>query len=118
MYREPVLGASLAGSGHCFRESTHCMSTPLKGILVGLGARGHHWYDAVRSHPETEYVAYVEAADENRARAIERWELPPHRGFKFLAEGAEPVEADFTMPGTTPCARETEARGSCRAMPR
>ena len=49
------------------------MNTPLKGILVGLGSRGHHWYNAVRSHLDTEWVGYVEPAEENRTRAMDRW---------------------------------------------
>ena len=44
------------------------MNTPLKGILVGLGSRGHNWYDTGKRHPETDWVAYVEAAEVNRAR--------------------------------------------------
>ena len=91
------------------------MSTPLKGILVGLGGRGQHWYNAVHSHPETEYVAYVEVMDENRARAIERWELPPDRVFKSLEEAAAKVDADFVMDVTPPGAHESVAFAAFKA---
>ena len=51
------------------------MNTPLKGILVGLGSRGHNWYDTGKRHPETDWVAYVEAAEVNRARAMDKLDL-------------------------------------------
>src|SRR5205809_201300 len=74
------------------------MATRLKGILVGLGGRGSHWYQAVRNHPETEYIAYVESAEANRARAIERWGLPPDKIFASLEEAVGQVDILFTMP--------------------
>src|SRR5436190_15240251 len=91
------------------------MATPLKGILVGLGGRGSHWYQAVRNHPETEYVGYVEAADANRTRAIERWGLPADRVFASLEEAAEKVEADFVMDVTPPSAHEAIALTAFKA---
>jgi predicted dehydrogenase len=91
------------------------MSTPLKGILVGLGGRGSHWFNAVRSHPDTEYVAYVEAADENRARAIERWGLPADQVFKSLEEAVGQVQADFVMDVTPPHVHEAVARTAFNA---
>jgi predicted dehydrogenase len=91
------------------------MATSLKGILVGLGGRGHHWYNAVRNHPDTEYVAYVEVADENRARAIERWDLPADRVFKSLEEAAGRVQADFVMDVTPPGAHEAVAQAAFQA---
>jgi predicted dehydrogenase len=91
------------------------MSRPLRGILVGLGGRGQHWYNAVQRHPETEYVAYVEVADENRARAIERWNLPADRVFKSLEDAAARVEADFVMDVTPPAAHEAVAKAAFKA---
>src|SRR5437870_12500827 len=91
------------------------MSTPLKGILVGLGGRGHHWYNTVRSHPDTEYVAYVEPMDQNRAHAIERWGLPPDRVFRTLEEAVEKVSANFVMDVTPPTVHEAVARAAFKA---
>src|ERR1051326_4149897 len=96
-------------------EGTERMSTPLKGILVGLGGRAHHWYNAVRSHPDTEYVAYVEPMDQNRVRAIERWGLPPDRVFRTLEDAAEKAPADFVMDVTPPGAHESVAQAAFKA---
>src|SRR5437879_2492509 len=91
------------------------MSTPLKGILVGLGGRGQHWYNAICNHPDTEYVAYVEAAEENRARAIERWGLPIEQVFESLEEAVGRVQADFVMDVTPPHVHAAIARAAFKA---
>jgi predicted dehydrogenase len=91
------------------------MSTPLRGILVGLGGRGHHWYNAVQRHPDTEYVAYVEPAEGNRTRAIERWGLPADRVFTSLEEAVGRVEADFVMDVTPPHIHESVASAAFKA---
>src|SRR5438309_5992490 len=78
------------------------MNTPLKGILVGLGSRGHNWYDTGKRHPETDWVAYVEAAEVNRARAMDSWRLSPNQVFSSLEEAVEHVDADFVMDVTPP----------------
>jgi predicted dehydrogenase len=91
------------------------MATPLNGILVGLGGRGNHWFQAVRNHPETQYVAYVEAADANRTRAIERWGLPVDRVFASLEEAVGKVDADFVMDVTPPSAHEPIALAAFKA---
>jgi len=91
------------------------MSTPLKGILVGLGGRGQLWYNAVQNHPDTEYVGYVEAAPENRARAIERWSLPKEQVFSSLEEAVGRVQADFVMDVTPPHVHEAVARTAFNA---
>src|SRR5437899_2207879 len=85
------------------------MSGQLRGILVGLGGRGSHWYHAVRNHPETEYVADVEAAEPNRTRAIERWGLPAGRIYASLDEAVGKVDADFVMDVTPPSVHEAIA---------
>ena len=41
-------------------------------------------------------MVYVEASDENRARAIERWSLPPEQVFRSLEEAVERVQASTT----------------------
>jgi predicted dehydrogenase len=91
------------------------MSTPLKGILVGLGGRASHWYNAVRNHPDTEYVAYVEPMEANRARAIERWGVPADRVFNTLEEAVERKQADFAMDVTPPHIHEAVARTAFKA---
>src|SRR5262249_31864965 len=106
----PRSGCALRVARCAPEERSDDMSTPLRGILVGLGGRGQHWYHAVERHPETEWVAYVEPADENRARAIERWSLPADRVFRSLAEAAGRVAADFVMDVTPPGAHESVAQ--------
>jgi predicted dehydrogenase len=91
------------------------MSTPLKGILVGLGGRGQHWYNAVRSHPDTEYVAYVEPVEENRSRAVKRWSLPADQVFRSLEEAVGTVQADFVMDVTPPHVHAAVASAAFKA---
>jgi predicted dehydrogenase len=91
------------------------MSTPLRGILVGLGGRGGHWYSAVQRHPDTETVAYVEPMEQNRARAIERWGVPADRIFPSLEEATGKVQADFVMDVTPPNAHEAVAMAAFKA---
>jgi predicted dehydrogenase len=91
------------------------MSTSLRGILVGLGGRGGHWYHAVQRHPDTETVAYVEPAESNRARAVERWGVPADRIFPSLEAAVERVQADFVMDVTPPAAHETVATTAFQA---
>lgn len=93
----------------------NAMSTPLRGILVGLGGRAHHWYTAVQRHPETEYVAYVEPAEASRQRAIERWGVTADRIFSSLEEAAGQAQADFAVDVTPPAAHEAVAAAAFKA---
>ena len=51
----------------------------MKAILVGLGGRGYHWLSACEDHKEVELVAYVEASEKNRQRAIDQRGIPENK---------------------------------------
>jgi predicted dehydrogenase len=85
------------------------MAEPLKGILVGLGSRGGHWYNAVTRHPDTEWVAYVEVSPDQRAKAQEQWSLPRERVFGSVEEAISVGGADFVLDVTPPNVHEAVA---------
>ena len=82
----------------------------LKGILVGLGARGGHWVNVCKSSEHVELVAYVDSVEEKRKEAVEKFSLSEQVLFSDVEEALGSVEADFVLDVTPPSAREAIAQ--------
>ena len=84
----------------------------MKAILVGLGGRGYHWLSACEDHKEVELVAYVEASEKNRQRAIDQRGIPENKIFADLNDVPQSFGADFVVDVTPPSVHEAIAMKS------
>ena len=82
----------------------------LKGIVVGLGGRGLHWVRAGDAHPDIELVGFVEPAEANRQRAVERG-VDAQKIALSLDEALTRFDAQFVLDITPPSAHVPIARG-------
>jgi predicted dehydrogenase len=71
-------------------------------IVTGLGGRGLHWIRQVRGRKDCGIAGYVEPAEANRQRAIEKHDIPADAIFTSLDEALVGVQADFILDVTPP----------------
>lgn len=86
--------------------------TPLRLIIVGLGARSRTWLDVVGNSPDVEIAALCDPDADARARATER--------FPDLPIGADLSDvvgtgADAVLLCTPPGGREAQIEAACKA---
>ena len=87
--------------------------SPLRFILVGLGARAHIWRRVLQEHAECRIVGLVETENERRERA--RIELPNAIAGVSIEDVTEKVEADVALLCTPPAGRHGQVRAACDA---
>jgi len=86
--------------------------TPLRLILVGLGARSRVWQRVIADNPDTEIVAACDPDPAARARAAEaRPDLPIGAGIADIVG----VAADAAVLATPPGGREGQIEACCAA---
>ena len=81
----------------------------MKAILVGLGGRGYHWLSACEDHKEVELVAYVEASEKNRLRAIDQRGIDADKIYADLSDVPSNLGAEFVVDVTPPSVHESIA---------
>jgi predicted dehydrogenase len=91
------------------------MQSMLNCIVTGLGGRGLHWIRQVRQRKDCAVAAYVEPAEANRRRAIEKHDVPEDRIFSSLDQALESVKADFVLDVTPPAAHHVIAEKAFQA---
>lgn len=86
--------------------------TPLRIILVGLGARAQFWMRVIRDNPDCIIVGLVDPSEAARTRALEQWpEAVASAGLDILAR----VPADAVLLATPPGGREAQMEAACAA---
>ena len=87
--------------------------TPLRFIVVGLGARSHYWLRVLNESPDCEVVGLVDPRLEvhDRAQAL----CPGASVATDFAVLADAVQADVALLCTPPHGREEQMRLACEA---
>ena len=87
--------------------------TPLRFILVGLGARSRIWQRVLTEHPDCGLVGLVETNPNRLAEALA--ETVGTVGGTSLDEVAAGVEADVALRCTPPGGRQSQVAAACAA---
>ena len=87
--------------------------TPLRFILVGLGARSRIWRQVLDEHPDCRVVGLVEA-DGDRLAAVAR-DAPETVCGPTLDDVASKVDADVALLCTPPAGRHPQIAAACTA---
>ena len=86
--------------------------SPLRIILVGLGARAQFWMRVIRSNPDCIIVGLVDPSEAARARALEQWpDAVAAPDVSLLSQ----IEADAVLLATPPGGREAQMEAACSA---
>ena len=86
--------------------------TPLRIILVGLGARAQFWMRVIRSNPDCTIVGLVDPAEAARAKALAQWpDAIAAADVSLLGQ----IEADAVLLATPPGGREAQMEAACAA---
>ena len=86
--------------------------TPLRIILVGLGARAQFWMRVIKANPDCTIVGLVDPSEAARNRALEQWpDAVAAADVSLLAQ----VKADFVLLATPPGGREAQMEAACAA---
>lgn len=86
--------------------------TPLRIILVGLGARAQFWMRVIKANPDCTIVGLVDPSEAARNRALEQWpDAVAAADIGLLAQ----VKADFVLLATPPGGREAQMEAACAA---
>jgi predicted dehydrogenase len=86
--------------------------TPLRIILVGLGARAQFWMRVIRENPDCTIVGLIDPSEAARERALAQW---PEAKASASLELVGQVEADAILLATPPGGREAQMEAACRA---
>ena len=62
------------------------VASPMRTLLVGVGARGKIWTRLIQQEPLTELIGYVDLLDENLAWAQETWDAPPDICYRDMTK--------------------------------
>ena len=87
--------------------------TPLRVILVGVGARARMWHRVVAAHPACRLVGFVDVRADAVAAAVA--DTPGTVGGASLAEVASRVDADAVILSTPPGGRHDQIAAACAA---
>jgi predicted dehydrogenase len=87
--------------------------SPLRFVLVGLGARSRVWRRVLGEHPECRVVGLVETDPDRLGAALA--EEPGAVGGSSLGEVTGAVEADVALLCTPPSGREGQVSAACAA---
>lgn len=87
--------------------------TPLRFVLVGLGARSRTWLRMLTEHPDCRLVGLVERSPEALARAAK--DQPGVASGSTLADVLEEVDADVALLCTPPGGRHEQIASACDA---
>lgn len=87
--------------------------TPLRFVLVGLGARSHIWRRMINEHPDCELVGLVETDPHRLASVLA--ETPHAVAGDTLADVASRVDADVALLCTPPGGRHDQIAAACSA---
>ena len=87
--------------------------TPLRFILVGLGARSRVWRRVLAEHPDCRVVGVVDTDAERRAAAED--EAPGTATGSSLSDVAGRVDADVALLCTPPGGRHEQVAAACAA---
>jgi predicted dehydrogenase len=74
----------------------------MKAILTGLGGRGLHWLQAMKTRDDVEFVGFVEPFEGSITRAVEQHGVPRELIFASLDEAIQNTKADFVLDVTPP----------------
>ncbi|WP_375449649.1 Gfo/Idh/MocA family protein [uncultured Devosia sp.] len=86
--------------------------SPLRLILVGLGARAQFWMRVIRDNPDCTIVGLVDPSEPARLRALEQWpDAITAADVGLLAR----LEADAVLLATPPGGREAQIEAACAA---
>lgn len=86
--------------------------TPLRLIIVGLGARAQYWMQVINANPDCRIVGLVDPIEANRQRALSQCPgATAGAGLDLVAA----VEADAILLCTPPHGREAQMEAACRA---
>lgn len=86
--------------------------TPLRLIIVGLGARARTWVQVATANPDIQIVALCDPDPAARARAVERFPgLPIGADISDIID----TDADAVLLATPPGGREHQMEVSCKA---
>ncbi len=87
--------------------------SPLRFVLVGLGARSRIWRRVLGEHPECRIVGLVDTDPDRLAAALA--EAPQAVGGATLDDVTAAVDADVALLCTPPSGREGQVRAACAA---
>ncbi|SFD15302.1 Gfo/Idh/MocA family protein [Devosia psychrophila] len=86
--------------------------SPLRIILVGLGARAQFWMRVIRDNPDCTIVGLVDPSEAARNRALEQWPgAIAAADVSLLGQ----IEADAVLLATPPGGREAQMEAACAA---
>ena len=86
--------------------------TPLRIVLVGLGARAQFWMRVIRSNPDCVIVGLVDPSEPARERALAQWPEAKASADLLLLKD---VEADAVLLATPPGGRQAQMEAACSA---
>lgn len=85
--------------------------TPVRAVLVGLGARGRYWARVMHDEPRCEVVAYVDPSHDALARADASFGVRP--GFSSLTAALAAIDGvEALVLATPPDGREAQLRAA------
>ncbi len=87
--------------------------TPVRVVLVGLGARARIWRRVVEEHPDCRLVGLVETDRERLAEVMA--EIPGAFGGSTLEDVIARVDADVALLCTPPAGRHAQVAAACAA---
>ena len=86
--------------------------TPMRIILVGLGARAQFWMRVIRSNPDCIIVGLVDPSEAARTKALAQWpDAVAAADVGLLGQ----IEADAVLLATPPGGREAQMEAACAA---
>jgi len=85
--------------------------SPVRFVLVGLGARSRVWRRVLDEHPDCRLVGLVDTDPERLAQAL--FETPGAAGGGSLEEAMATVDADVALLCTPPAGRHAQVAAAC-----
>ena len=84
------------------------MNSPVRTVLVGLGARGKKWARVLHDEEQCETVGYVDLAESNLEWAQSMYEAQPESCYEDMEQALKELKPDFVVLATPPMDRFRE----------
>lgn len=85
--------------------------SPLRIILVGLGARAQFWMRVIRENPDCTIIGLIDPSEAARERALAQWpDATASADVSLLGQ----IEADAVLLATPPGGREAQMESTLR----
>ena len=84
------------------------MNSPVRTVLVGLGARGKKWARVLHDEEQCQTVGYVDLAEANLEWAQSMYEAQPESCYEDMEQALQELKPDFVVLATPPMDRFRE----------